>query len=451
MSASIRDFPHGIHPAEAKEMSQDCAIEVLPTPKEVRLALQQHLGAPAKLCVKPREDIALGALVAEPGSFVSAGVHASISGKTAAATVANLPNGRHVEVIPIRRGEVEQPYEGRALYDAIYGGAWSLTGLGDIAPDEIVNAALKAGLVGLGGAAFPAHVKLKRNPGKPIQHLLLNGAECEPYLTANHRLLAEAPAPVIAGALLAKQATGANTVSLCIEANKKMLVKGLQEAAAGTGLEIVVLPTKYPQGGEKQLIYAVTGKEVPLGGLPLDVGVVVMNVATSAALARAVLRGAPLTHTLVTVTGRGIKTPKNLLTPVGCAYGELVAFCGGLTPGAARVIAGGPMMGFAMGNLIAPTTKGTGGITVLTGADLAKADETNCIRCGRCVDVCPMNLVPTRIALATRGGNLDLAETYHINACMECGCCSYTCPASIPLVQLIRVGKVGLRNRSNKK
>ncbi|MFW5845380.1 MAG: electron transport complex subunit RsxC [Planctomycetota bacterium] len=448
MSTAIRDFPHGIHPAEGKELAQDCPIEVLPTPKEVRLALQQHLGAPAKPVVKPRQEVVVGDPIGEAGAFISAPVHASIAGKTAAGTVANLPNGRHVEVIPIKRSDAGQ-LEGRALFEACFGGDWDIQEIlrTDYGPDDIAEAALDAGLVGLGGAAFPTHVKLRRNPEKPIDHLLINGAECEPFLTANHRLLLEAPHAVVAGATLAMRATQATSVSLCIESNKQDVVRRLQEAAAGTGIEIVVLPTKYPQGGEKQLIYAVTGRAVPVGALPLEVGVVVMNVATCAALAGAVLRGRPLTHNIVTVTGRGITEPKNLLVPIGTAYGELVAHCGGLRDDAARVVAGGPMMGFTMGNLGAPTTKGTSGVTVLTHEDLRQATETTCIRCGRCVDACPMQLVPTRIAMAARAGDLDQSKAWHIDACMECGCCAYTCPASIPLVQLIRVGKTGLRNR----
>jgi len=234
---------------------------------------------------------------------------------------------------------------------------------------------------------------------------------------------------------------GAKRVMIGVENNKPQAVAALQEAATGTDIQVAVLKTKYPQGSEKQLIMALLKRPVPMGGLPLDVGVCVSNVGTAVAIARAVLRGKPLTHRVVSVTGAGVRQPKNLLVPIGISYRELIDFCGGLTPDAARIVSGGPMMGFAFANLDAPVTKGASGITVLTEAEVRKAAETSCIRCGRCVDVCPMNLVPTKIALASRAKNVELAQQYHIMGCFECGCCAFTCPASIPLVQLVRTGK----------
>jgi len=357
-----------------------------------------------------------------------------------------LPNGRHVQAVPIKAADA-QPFSGRALWDEIYGGEWPRNGLDRREPKEIADAARKAGLVGLGGAAFPTHVKLAQNPEKPIQSLLINGCECEPYLTADYRLMLEAPEPVVAGALLARRATGANEVVLCIEDNKPRAIEALRAAAEGTPLTIRVLKTKYPQGGEKQLILAVLRREVPLGGLPLDVGVVVLNVGTAAALARAVYRGKPLTHRIVTVSGNGVATPKNVLAPIGASYRSLVDFCGGLTADAVRVVAGGPMMGFTLGSLDAPITKGTSGVSVLGGEEVDREEETTCLRCGRCAQVCPMYLVPAKLGQAARWNDLALAERYHIEACMECGCCAYECPASIPLVQLIRLGKVRARSK----
>lgn len=401
----------------------------------------QHIGAPCSAVVKARAEVQLGELVGRSEAFVCAPVHASISGTVGRLTHATLPNGRHVEVLPIKAAE-EQPLEGRALFEDVYGGEWRLDGLEGHEPEAIADAAASGGLVGLGGAGFPSHVKLRRNPDKPIDTVLINGAECEPYLNADYRLMVEAPDPIVSGALLARRATGANDVIVCIEDNKSDAVAAVGRAAEGTAVEVSAVETKYPQGGEKQLISTVLGREVPLGGLPLDVGVVVLNVATSAALARAVLRGKPLTHRIVTVSGAGIREPKNLLVPIGASYRALLDYCGGLTDDAARVVAGGPMTGFTLGDADTPVTKGTGGVTVLTAEDIRKTRETTCLRCGRCMEVCPMRLVPSKIALAARAGNADLVNRYHADACIECGCCAYECPASVPLVQLIRVGKV---------
>lgn len=439
-------FAGGVHPAEEKGLAAGAPIQVLPTPSSVRIPLWQHLGAPCEAVVKARAEVALGDVVGEAKAFVSAPVHASVAGTVGRASTVTLPNGRHVPVVSIKAA-AEQALVGDALREEIFGGEWPTDGLDRYEPQEIVDAVRRAGLVGLGGAAFPTHVKLTRNEKKPIDRLLVNGCECEPYLTADDRLMLEAPEPVIAGALLAQRATGAREIMICVEQNKPQATELLRSAARGTGIEIRVLKTKYPQGGEKQLVVAVLGEEVPTGGLPLDVGAVVINVGTAAALARAVLRGRPLTHRIVTVSGAGINEPKNLLAPLGVSYRELIEFCGGLATDAVRVVAGGPMMGFTLGNLDVPLTKGTSGVTVLSGDEARKASQTACVRCGRCVDVCPLRLVPTRLALASRVGDLELAKRYYISACMECGCCAYVCPASIPLVQLIRVGKVMVQNK----
>ncbi len=439
-------FPRGIHPIEGKQLAEDAAIEVMPAPAEARLALLQHLGAPCECSLKPKTEVAMGDVVGQARAFVSAPVHASVTGTIAKVGMATLPNGRHVQVVPIKVAE-EQPLAGRKLFDDVFGGDWPVDGTGSYDPQQIVDAARDGGLVGLGGAAFPTHVKLARNADKPIQTLLVNGCECEPYLTADYRVMVEAPSPVVTGALLAGRAVGASRVIVAVEDNKAEAIAVLRKAAEGTPAEVRVVKTKYPQGGEKQLVYALLRKKVPNGGLPLDVGVVVLNVGTAAALARAVVRGKPLTHRVITVTGAGIRHPKNILAPVGVSYRELINMCGGLTDDAARVVAGGPMMGFTLGGPDTPATKGTSGVTVLTHCDIGQAAETACVRCGRCVDVCPMNLVPTKIALAARMGAVDIVERYHAPACMECGCCAYGCPASIPLVQLIRLGKVMMRER----
>jgi len=434
-------FARGIHPPERKRFAADVPIKVLPTPSQVRIALLQHLGAPCEATVTPRSVVTLGEQIGQVGGFVSAPVHASISGTVGRQSMATLPNGRRVAVLPID-ADGEQPLQGDALLQDMFGGDWPTEGLQQYEPQQIADAAREAGLVGLGGAAFPTHVKLTRNEKKPIDSLLINGCECEPYLTADDRLMRQSPESIVCGALLGQHATGAGRVSVCIEDNKPEAIEAMQRAADSTDVTVCVLRTKYPQGGEKQLIDAALGREVPCGGLPLDVGVVVINVTTAAALARAVIRGKPLTHRVVTVTGAGIRLPKNLLVPIGAAYRDLIECCGGLRDDAVRIVAGGPMMGFTFADLDTPVTKGTSGITALSHYEVQRNVETTCVRCGRCVDVCPMRLVPTKLALVARAGNEDLARRYHISACMECGCCAYTCPANLPLVQLIRMGKV---------
>ena len=294
----------------------------------------------------------------------------------------------------------------------------------------------------MGGAAFPSHVKYSIPEGQQIDTLLVNGAECEPYLTTDYRLMVEAPDAIVSGALLAARAVGAQKAYIGIENNKLEAVEALRRAAAGAGIKIAVLKTKYPQGSEKHLIKAVLNREVPLGGLPSDIGVAMTNVATVTSVARGVMRGIPLTHRVVSVTGGGIVEPKNLLVPIGIPMGRLIEHCGGLKKTAARIIAGGPMMGFAFTNPAIPVTKGTSGITVLNHEEIRKVEQSVCVRCGQCVDVCPMNLVPTKIALASRHRDTGLSRRYNIMACFECGSCAFTCPASIPLVQLVRTGKV---------
>jgi len=308
-------------------------------------------------------------------------------------------------------------------------------------PEKISDAIHAAGIVGLGGAAFPTHVKITPDENKPIHTLIVNGCECEPYLTTDYRLMVEAPEAIVAGTMLAVRAVGAQKAFIGVENNKLEAIASLRRAAAGAGIKIAVVKTKYPQGSEKHLIKAVLDSEVPLGGLPSDVGVVMTNVATVTSVARAVMRDIPLTHRVVSITGGGIVQPKNLLVPVGIQIGELIEFCGGLRKTAARMVAGGPMMGFAFTNPKTPVTKGTSGVTVLTHAEIRKVNQTVCIRCGRCADVCPMNLVPTKIATAARLKELNLARNYNIMACFECGSCAHICPAGLPLVQYIRMGK----------
>jgi electron transport complex protein RnfC len=435
-------FQRGIHPFEGKELAAEAAIEVLPTPKQLLVPVLQHIGAPAKPPAKPEKQAVAGQVLAAAGGFVSAPVHAPVAGKLGKVLRVTLPNGRHVDAVALTPDAEQPPPE--EVYASVLGGDWPTTELPELEPKAILDAVQQAGLVGMGGAAFPTHVKLAPNPQKPVDVVLVNGCECEPYLTADFRMMVEAPRGIVAGALLAARAAGAKAVVIAVEANKPRGIEALTAAARGTLATVKVLETKYPMGGEKQTVPAALGRTIPTGGLPLDVGVVVINVGTALSIARAVLREQPVTHRVVTVTGHGVHKPKNLLVPIGASYRELIAAAGGLRADAVRVVSGGPMMGFAVADLSVPVTKGTSGITVLTRSDLAQAERTACIRCGRCVDVCPLGLVPTKIALAARKELWDVARRYHVTACMECGCCAYTCPASIPLVQLIRMGKARL-------
>jgi electron transport complex protein RnfC len=432
-------FAHGVHPPGRKELAKDASIRVMPTPEKVVLSLHQNIGGPSEPLVKPRQNVGWGELIGKGKSFVSTTLHASVPGVIQRFVRVTLANGRHMDTVPIKLdGEIPT---GQDLWDEIYGGDWPTTGLDAYDPAQISSDISDAGLVGLGGAAFPTHVKISPNDKKPVHTLLVNGCECEPYLTSDYRLMVEAPAPIVTGALLAARSVGAERIVIGIEDNKMPAVEAIRKAADGTGIEVAVVKTKYPQGSEKHLTYAVLKRQVPLGGLPADVGVAISNVATMAAVARAVIRKKPLTHRVISVTGGGIASPSNVLAPIGISFGSLIEFCGGLTPDAARLVAGGPMMGFAFSNPDTPVTKGAGGLTVMSKEEVRIGEESACVRCGKCVDACPMNLVPTKIAMAARHQDIALSRRYNIMACFECGSCAYTCPAQIPLVQLIRAGK----------
>jgi len=432
-------FARGIHPPGHKALSAGAAITVIPTPAKLVIPLQQHIGAPSVSIVKMRQEVAMGELIGESGGFISASLHAPLAGTIGKECATTLPTGRRVAAIPLK--VAAEQLEGAELLRDILGGEWPTGHLDQYEPAVITEAVRMAGIVGQGGAAFPTSVKIERNEQKPVDSVLVNGCECEPYLTADQRLMEEFPAPVISGALLAARACGASRVVIAVEDNKPAAAEALRKAAHGTPVEIRVVKTIYPMGGEKQTVHAVLGRTIPAGGLPLDIGVVVINVGTATAVARSVLRDKPLTHRIVTVTGGGINQPANVLAPIGISFQELITFCGGLNEDAARVVAGGPMMGFAIGDLNIPVTKGTSGILVMTHDEVRKAEETACVRCGRCVDVCPLNLVPTKLAMSARHSDWDMAKRYHITDCMECGSCAYSCPAAIPLVQLIRMGK----------
>jgi electron transport complex protein RnfC len=321
-------------------------------------------------------------------------------------------------------------------------------------PEQICDAVRQAGIVGMGGAGFPTRVKIEPNPEMPKKILIINGCECEPYITCDYRVMLEWTEQIIAGIKLARKASGCSEVFVGIEDNKpealEIVDATLKDSADGEKMKVVAVETKYPQGGERQLIKAILNKNVPTGGIPPMIGVLVLNVATVAAIAEAVVCNWPLTHRVVTVTGDAIGNPGNYYVLIGTSVGDLIEFCGGVTKKSAKVIIGGPMMGIAIADLQTPVIKTTGAVTVLTKEQVGKKFErrqTPCIHCGRCLDVCPERLVPTKIAHAVKNNLLEVAENYYISACTECGCCSYVCPANIELTGYIRTGKIFLARK----
>lgn len=426
-----RTFSHGIHPPDHKAETASLPVRRMPFPERLVVPLNQHIGRPAVPLVHKGQEVVRGEPIARADGFVSMPVHAPATGRVR--EIRSMPTARD-RLTPCILIDVYEAATQEVLWHYDWRG-------GELERQALIQAVQEMGLVGLGGAAFPSHVKLSVPEEKPAHTLVVNGCECEPYLSSDHRLMVEYPRPIWSGALLAARAVGAERIVLGLEDNKPEAFRSLEGALPPSKAEIVLLRTRYPQGGERQLIQAALGRVVPTGGLPLDVGVVVLNVGTAAALARAFYRGAPLTHRIVTVTGGGIARPGNLLAPVGAPFRDLIEACGGLLPGAERIVAGGPMMGFTVGDLETPVTKGTSGITVLSAEETVRGKRTECVRCGRCVEVCPLRLVPTRLALAARRRNWEVARRFHIQACVECGSCAYVCPARIPLTQLIRMGK----------
>ncbi|WP_422444477.1 electron transport complex subunit RsxC [Thermoanaerobacterium sp. DL9XJH110] len=428
----LKTFRGGIHPPYNKEFTKHKPVEKANLPQKVIIPMSQHVGAPCEPIVKVGDQVKKGQKIGEAKAFVSAPIHASISGKVVAVEPRPHPGGGLVMSVVIESDGKDEFYEGVKPPKP----------LEEMTPDEIKNLIREAGIVGMGGAGFPTQVKLSPPPGKTIDTIIVNGAECEPYLTADHRLMVERPEDVILGLQAIMKATGVKNGFIAIEENKPDAVEAIRQAIEGReGIEVVVLATKYPQGGEKQLINAVTGREVPSGGLPMDVHVIVDNAGTCAAIADAIKTGMPLIERIATITGSGVKEPKNLLIRVGTPFGEIIEQCGGFKGEPGKVIMGGPMMGLAQSALDVPAVKGTSGILVLEKTDVKLAERSACIRCARCVDACPIHLLPTNLAKFAERGMWIEAEEYHALDCIECGCCAYVCPAHIPLTQLIRLAK----------
>ncbi len=427
-----RTFSGGVHPIEGKHYTEKKKIEPLPRPKTVYIPLQQHIGAPTKALVEKGQEVKAGEKIAEAGGFVSAPIHASISGKVKGIQSIYHPVAGKGEAIVIEAGETESWQDSIKFEDKYL----------DLSVEEMRDRIKEAGLAGLGGATFPTHVKLSPPPDKKIDVAILNGAECEPYLTADHRLMLEESENIAAGLRIMMKILGVKRGIIGIEDNKPDAIDKMLEAVKNIdGIDVYVFPVKYPQGAEKQLIKAALDREVPSGGLPMDVGVVVQNVGTAKAIYDAVSSRKPLTHRVVTVTGPGIKAPKNVLVPIGTPFSEVVEFCGGLTEKAAKIIMGGPMMGIPQPNLDVPVVKGTSGILVLEEDQAHLPAEEPCIGCGRCVEICPSHLMPTTLQLLVDHERFEDAENMHIMDCIECGSCSFICPANRRLVHSLRFGK----------
>lgn len=424
----------GVHPSENK-LSCAKPIEVLPLPEVVTIPLAQHIGAPAVAKVAKGDKVLTGQLIAEAGSFMSANIHSPVSGTVTAVDMAVNGQGLRQMMITIKR-EGDDWAEGIDRSDA-------LVKVCPFSAQEIVAKIKDAGIVGMGGATFPTHVKLSVPPGKKADVVIINGVECEPYLTSDHRTMLEHGEELIVGVTILMKAVGVQKACIGIENNKPDAIAHLRQIAAGyAGIEIVPLKVMYPQGGEKQLIAAVTGRQVPPPpALPIDVGAVVCNASTAFAVYQAVLKNKPLIERVVTVTGKSLKEPKNLLTRMGTPVSALLEAAGGLPEDARKVINGGPMMGRAMVNLDSPVTKGCSGITVMSGRDAQRREASQCIKCAKCVSACPMGLEPYYLSKMTQKKGWDELEALMITSCIECGCCQSTCPAYLPLLDWVRLGK----------
>jgi electron transport complex protein RnfC len=425
-------FKGGTHPPHSKKATEKLALEKANAPKVVVIPMQQHIGAPCDPVVAVGDEVKVGQKIGEAKGFVSVPVHSSVSGKVTAIEPRMYSGGTKVTCVVIESD----------MQDSIHESVKSKGSLESLSADDIKNIIKDAGIVGMGGAAFPTHVKLAPPPDKNVDTVILNGAECEPYLTADHRLMLENPEDVVYGLQALMKALNVSKGYIGIEDNKMDAIEIMEKAAAGkTGIKVVALHAKYPQGAEKQLIYACTKREVPTGGLPADAGVVVNNVGTAAAVAKAIKTGMPLVERIVTITGEGINNPKNLLVKIGTSFKEIIDQCGGFKETPLKIIAGGPMMGIAQFHIDIPVIKGTSGILVLSVAEARLPEASNCIRCGKCVEVCPINLMPAGLSAHAMLDNFDQAESLHAMDCIECGSCSFVCPAKRPLVESIRLAK----------
>ena len=430
----LKTFPKGgVHPPENK-LSANEAIQVLPIPDVVTIPIAQHIGAPSTPVVKKGDKILVGQLLAKSSGFVSANIHSSVSGTVQ--KIDNVPDSsgykRQSVIIKVEGDEWDENIDrSNSIKDEI-----------SLSSEQIVKKIFDSGIVGLGGATFPSHVKLSIPKGKTADILIINGVECEPYLTSDHRLMLERSKELIVGTKILMKALGVEKAIIGIENNKPDAIEKLNEVNKDSNITIEALKVQYPQGGEKQLIKALINREVPSGGLPIDVGAVVHNVGTAVAVYEAIQKNKPLFERVVTLTGKSVKKPANYLVRIGTAISNIIEASGGLPEDTGKIINGGPMMGKAVNFIDAPVTKGTSGITIMQEPESHRGIIKDCIRCARCTQVCPIGLEPYLLMTLTEKSLFDRLEKNDVMDCIECGSCSYTCPSDRPLLDYIRLGKV---------